>query len=203
MKVVDVIFALICGRVVGFLVGDFLAEWGISIGPWQTLILWVAFPFLALASLWIAYEIFYKVGQKALFVYQAAKHILVGGFATVVDLKAFEMFFWFFSLAFTANPLVSKAISFVISTAIKYVGNKFWTFQRHEKEHIHREIGKFIFVICIGLIIDVTAFHYISFSMGPQFGLENSLWIKISVVAAAIIAAVWNFLGEKFLVFKK
>src|SRR3989344_2681861 len=86
MKVTDVIFALICGRVIGFLVGDFLKDWGIEVGLAYSLVLWVLFPFASLLLLWIAQII----GRKLLFVYQAAQHLLVGAFATVIDLKFFE-----------------------------------------------------------------------------------------------------------------
>lgn len=131
--------------------------------------------------------------------FQAGKHILVGAFATVVDAKFFE----FLLIIFIPFPLVSKGVSFFLSTLIKYSGNKYWTFQKHERENWHIEAGKFLLIMLIGLAIDVSVFHYLTNILGPQFSINSALWIKSSVVLSAIVAAIWNFTGDKFLVFKK
>jgi len=207
MKVTDVIFALICGRVIGFLVGDFLKEWGIEVGLAYSLVLWVLFPFASLLLLWIAQII----GRKLLFVYQAAKHLLVGAFATVIDLKFFE----YLLLFVMANSLVVKAISFLFSTIIKYWGNKYWAFGRHvtaaggippeggKKDNIKKEMFQFFIITLVGLVIDVGVFYYATKIAEPQFGFPMVIWTKLAVIFAALAAAVWNFIGYKFLVFKK
>jgi len=199
MRVTDAIFALIAGRFIGFVLDDFFSEWGITLPFYEVLVIWVILPFFALFCLWLAQ----LIGRRLLFVFQSAKHILVGGFATVIDLKVFEFLIWLFSLVITINPLVAKSISFIIATLIKYVGNKFWTFQKHEKENITQEAFKFLFVMSIGLLIDISIFYYLSHVIGPQFLISQTIWVKISVLVAAVVAAIWNFLGDKFLVFKK
>lgn len=199
MKVIDIIFALICGRIVAWLAHDFLIGYGIEIGYYKYL-LYYALPVIFLAFLWTAS----LIGKKILFIFQLAKHILVGMFATVIDLKAFELLIWFFSISLaTVNPIISKGISFLISTSFKYLGNKNWTFEKPEKEGLGQEIFKFIIVVIIGLGIDVSSFFYFTKIMGPQFGASEDVWVKSSVIFAALIAAVWNFTGEKFIVFKK
>ena len=69
MKITDIIFALICGKVVGFVVADFLRELGIAVGFYESLILWLVFPLLALGGLWLCQ----LIGRKILFVFQAGK----------------------------------------------------------------------------------------------------------------------------------
>jgi putative flippase GtrA len=199
MKVIDIIFALIAGKIISFLIGDVLKELGISIGLYYFLILWVAFPIIALICLWLASII----GRKLLFVYQGAKHLLVGAVATVADLKFFESLIWLVSLAITINPILAKAASFLFSTAIKYWGNKYWAFGKPEKENWRKELFHFILITLVGLLLDVGIFYYFTMALGPQFALSAVLWTKVSVVMAAVIAALWNFLGYKFLVFKK
>ncbi len=219
MKIIDIIFALTFGRVIGFLIGDFLREWDINIGFYWTLVIWLILPIISLVCLWLAF----LIGKKLLFVFQGAKFFLVGAVATVVDLKIFEFLFWTRALFFMknsarpstfigalvfiflilGNPIIAKSISFIVSTFLKYWGNKYWAFQKHEKENMHKEIVQFFIITFVGLLIDVSFFYYFTKIMGPQFTIPIGVWLKLSVIFAALAAALWNFLGYKFLVFKK
>ncbi|MEK7562667.1 MAG: GtrA family protein [Patescibacteria group bacterium] len=197
MKVIDIVFALICGWMVNWIAFDILESFGINFGLWRWLLSWVL-PIIALACLWVAFVI----GKKRLLVFQAAKHILIGAFATVVDLKIFEGLVILFSS--TASVLmVFKGISFLLSTSLKYWGNKHWAFEKFEKESLSKEILQFIIITLVGLVLDTGSFFYFTKIMGVQFGLSFHLWTEFSVIFAAIIAAVWNFCGYKFIVFKK
>src|SRR3989344_3434162 len=178
MKVTDTIFALIAGRIVGLIVSDFLREWGIPVGVYERLVIWLIFPLLSLFCLWLAY----KIGQKILFVFQAAKHLLVGAAATVLDLKLFEFLFWLPAMLLV-NPVMVKGISFLFSTSLKYWGNKYWAFQKPEKEHLKKEFTQFFIITLIGLIIDISVFYYATKVAGPQFGLPEAIWMKLSIIA--------------------
>ena len=192
MKIIDVIFALVGGGVIAFLITDFF--WVL---PWFIiLLLWITLPLISLACL----SFCYLIGKKVTVIFQIGKHILVGAVATVIDLKLFEILLAGF---FLTNPLVSKSISFLFSTTLKYIGNKYWTFQKHEKENMHKEIAQFFIIILIGLAIDVSVFYCATKIVGPQFGISIIIWTKLSVIFAALVAAIWNFTGDKFLVFKK
>ncbi len=135
--------------------------------------------------------------EMKIIVFQAVKHLIVGAIATLFDLAVFTL------LAIVFNPLLSKGISFLFSTAIKYWGNKYWAFAKPEKENWRKELFSFIIITLVGLLIDVGVFYYFTNMLGPQFLLSVALWTKVSVVMAAVVAALWNFLGYKFLVFKK
>jgi putative flippase GtrA len=195
MRITDIIFALVCGRVVGFLVSDFLKGWGVHVGFWYEVVIWLVLPFVSLFCLWVAF----LIGKKFLFVFQAAKFLLVGAVATIVDLKLFE---WLV-VAFFLYYLVAKSISFIVATALKYWGNKYWAFLKHEKEHVGKEVAQFFVITLIGLVIDVSVFYYATKIASSQFSIPPALWIKVSVIIAACASAVWSFLGYKFFVFKK
>lgn len=200
MKITDIIFALVFGRIIGFLMGDFLREWEIHIGFYWSLLIWFILPLISLACLWLAFSI----GKNFLFVFQGAKFFLVGAVTTVIDLKLFEFLVWLFSvLVFSISPIASKGISFIISTFLKYWGNKYWAFQKHEKEDMRKEIIQFFSITFVGLLIDVSAFYYATKVIGPQFEIPATVWVKFSVIFAALVAALWNFAGYKFFVFKK
>jgi len=198
MKVIDIIFALVCGRVMAWLAYDFLKSYGLDVGFWRWLMP-ILLPVISLICLWIAY----LIGKKILFVFQMAKFFLVGALATVVDLELFEFFVWLFSLLSIDILMTAKAISFFLATCAKYWGNKYWAFEKSEKENWKKEMVKFFTVTLVGLVADVGFFFYFSKILGPQFETPPEIWIKLSVILAALCAAVWNFLGYKFLVFKK
>ncbi|OGZ67249.1 MAG: hypothetical protein A3D35_00750 [Candidatus Staskawiczbacteria bacterium RIFCSPHIGHO2_02_FULL_34_9] len=199
MKLIDVILALVSGRIIAFLLQDLLKELGISSGFYVFLIVWLGFPLFSLFCLWISY----LIGKKFLFVYQMAKFLLVGAVATIVDLKVFELFYWLISYFISVSLLFPKGISFLIATFLKYWGNKHWAFLKHEKENIKKEVTQFFFVTVIGMVIDIVAFYVFVNIVGPQYGVSETFWVKISVIFAGIVAAVWNFAGYKFWVFKK
>ena len=199
MKVTDAVLALVSGRIIALLMDDFLMEWGIQLGFWQHLIAWILFPFFSLFCLWIAF----LIGRKFLFIYQLAKFLLVGAVATIIDLKMYEFLHWSLALLIPVSILMVKGISFLIATVIKFIGNKYWAFLKHEKEDIKKEVMQFFFVTLVGLVIDVISFYYFINITGPQFGVSTVLWVKLSVIFAGIIAAFWNFAGYKFFVFKK
>ena len=199
MKKIDIIFSLVCGWLVGWLVCSFSNDYGFNIGLWA----WFLPPILAVFAFFCLFIADF-IGKKILFVYQLAKHILVGIFATVIDLKTFELFVWIFSISFAiVNPIIFKGVSFLVSTSVKYFLNKNWTFIKPEKDGLAWEICKFITVVVIGLGIDVSVFYYFTKILGPQFGASEEIWARSSVILAAIITAIWNFTGEKFIVFKK
>lgn len=194
MKIIEVIFALVSGAMVAKVLYDFLRGYGFGIGAYTFVVL-ISVPILFVIFLWLAYII----GRKLLVVLQIAKHSLVGAFATVIDLNIFETMAFLFSL----NPLLSKGFSFFVATSIKFLGNKQWSFEKRGRDGIEKEIIKFFIVAIVGVGIDVSSFFYFTNILGSQFQLPEHIWIKLSVIFAALIAAVWNFLGDKFLVFKK
>ena len=81
--------------------------------------------------------------------------------------------------------------------------NKYWTFEKHEKSGIKKEVIYFLIITFVGLVIDVIIFWYIVSQLGPQFGMNVKIWTELAVIMAAFASAVWNFLGYKFIVFKK
>jgi len=184
----DIIFALICGLLVSWLAVDFLGKIG--------LIFVIIFPILSVVGLWLVN----LIGKKTPFVEQMGRFVLVGAFADVIDIKVFQLLFWLapFSLLF-------KAISFLIATLIKYWWNKHWAFGGAEKTEpkkflIDGQLGYFFIVTLVGLGLNVVSFYYFG---RIETGLPATTWTEICIILAALVSAVSNFLGYKFLVFKK
>ena len=179
----DVIIAVICGLAVAWIGVDFFGIYG--------LVFLIILPIFSVFGLWLAD----LIGRKFLFVHQAGKFALAGAFADVIDIKIFQFLFLLAPLS-----LIFKAISFLVATAIKYYTNKHWAFEKHENDNRNREVAQFFLVTLIGLALDVASFHYFG---RIRTGLSARNWQELSIIFAALVAAAWNFLGYKFIVFKK
>ena len=183
MKRKDIIIAIICGLSVAWIAIDFLGKIG-----W---IFVVIFPILSVVGLWVVEWL----GKKFLFIHQAGKFALVGAFADVIDIKVFQLLFWFFPFS---NFV--KAISFFVGTLVKYFLDKHWAFEKNENDGIYIEITKFFIVALVGMGINVVSFNYFG---TISTGLEPKIWQEVCIILAALVTAVWNFCGYKFIVFKK
>jgi len=200
MKRVDIILALIIGEAVAWLFIDifkgveFLAE--IELLNW---ILPIAFPIMAVIGLWITY----LIGKKYLFVFQAGKFCLAGAFFTVIDVGLLNVLIWISGIASGPFYSVFKGISFIVATLIKYLGSKFWIFEKFKGGFSGKEVGQFFAVTLIGLGINVGVASLLVNIIGPQFEITETAWASIGGIIAAFTTAAWNFIGYKFIVFKK
>lgn len=95
-----------------------------------------------------------------------------------------------------------SAISFVIATVVKYIADKYWAFEKKEKTQLGMEFLKFFLVtMAIGIIQTGVAFvAFKALSATEMTGVNQGNIAKIIGIA---VASAFNFLGYKFIVFKK
>ena len=198
MKKIDIILALVIGEVIAWFFYGILKNLGFEI-RFLGLILVIFFPILALLGIWIAW----LLGKKFLWIFQAAKFLLIGALATLVDLGVLNLLIWISGLAAGLPFSIFKGISFIVATCSKYLGDKLWAFEKMERIGMGKEFSQFFAVTLIGLAINVGAASLIVNVAGPQFGLTEKLWANVGAIIAAFVSAVWNFLSYKFIVFKK
>ncbi len=198
MKLIDVIFAVAAGLGVAWLAFGLIIGQGIEI-KFLTPVLFILLPLLSLAGLWIGF----LLGKKFLWIFQAAKFLLMGVLATLVDLAVLNLLIWVSGVASGLAFSLFKGISFLAAMAGKYFGVKFWTFEKTDTSSVGTEFGKFLTVSVGGLIINVIAASFVVNTLGPQFAIEEKVWANIGAILAAFVAFVWNFFGSKFIVFKK
>lgn len=203
MKKIDALISFIVGLLVGlFFFGALQVlkqETGFSLPISQTWLLIVLFPFLALLGMFLVS----LIGQRILIIYQAAKFALVGATNSFIDWGVTYFFILFSGIA--AGPFFSlfKGVGFLLASIWSYVFNKYWTFSSAEKKPDPKEYSKFLMTVTIGFGLNVGIASLVVNVIGPQFGLSEFFWSGVGMLTATCFAWVWNFLGSKFIVFKK
>ncbi len=203
MKKNDIIFAAIIGEITALYFINLLQEKGLveKLGGLSSLLwsLLIIFPVLSVAALLIAY----LIGKKFLFVFQLAKFLLIGVLATIFDLGTLSIFLGLSGINSGLYYDLFKGVSFIVATIAKYFPDKLWAFQKKETAAIGKEFSQFFIVTLIGFVINVLIAHLIVNQIGPQFGLPPKLWANLGGIGAVVITFAWNFIGYKFIVFKK
>ncbi len=170
--------------------------------------LFIIFAILAPAGLFVCA----LLSRRMPALYQLGKFGIVGSTNFFVDLGVLH-FIIYLSGSPSARVLFSvavvsittwtafKAISFVVASTSSFLWNKFWTFQEKKIEETKREYVSFLTISIVGLLINSVVFSLV-FSFRPE-GMRETLWATIAAVAGAFGGLGWNFLGYKFIVFKK
>ncbi|MFA6376223.1 MAG: GtrA family protein [Candidatus Paceibacterota bacterium] len=208
MNKTDAIIAMGIGAVTGLYFFDLLKNAASSATgqpmvpePFYSL-LWSIIPIftvMAAIGLWVAS----LIGKKYLSIYQLAKFLLVGVLATIFDLGALNILMGLASASSGPVYVFLKGLSFIISTVVKYIPDKYWAFKKKETSNVKKEFIQFFAVTLTGLIINLSVAHAIVNIIGPQFGLDAKSWGNLGGIGATIITFAWNFIGYKFIVFKK
>lgn len=200
MKKIDIILAGFTGEGVAW-----LFIWILKNTPFYfpsfNLIFPIFLPSLAILAIIIA-EI---LGKRFLVIYQLAKFALVGGFFAVFDLIILNLLMIKFGIRkeelFKYSLFV--AISFTIVTIFKYFANKYWAFESFEKQNIEKEFLQFFVITLVSLLIQTTIASFSFRILTSALQLETKISANLGKIIGIILASVWNFLGYKFLVFKK
>lgn len=205
----DVIFAAINGGVFGFLAAPILS--GFRFGLFETYgtvfttcSLGIFFSLLAVFGVLIG-NIFTR---QIPVLTQLTKFGIVGASNTAIDIGVLNIFFL---LVPTASGLTLggfKLISFILAVLNSYLWNKFWSFRTNNtssNSNISHEFGRFFAVSAVGAVLNILIFHifYTLFTTILPNMLPTQSWSTIAGGIAAILILAWNFLGYKFIVFRK
>lgn len=198
MKKIDIILALIVGEGLAWLFPWLLKGFGIEI-KFLSWILPIFLPILAVIGLWVCYSI----GKKYLVVFQLGKFLLIGAFFALIDLGVLDLLMKIFGITEGIAYSIFVTISFIVVTSIKYFGDKYWAFEKMEKEKMGTEFSQFFIVTLISGGIHIITASFIVNTIGPQLGASSLIWANIGKISGITVASIWNFLGYKFIVFKK
>lgn len=196
MKLRDIIAGLIIGEASALLILIIFKNLKIEVIPiWSLAII---LPVLSLVGLQIAF----LLARKFIILWQFAKFGLVGVLNTLIDLGVLNLLIFFSGITSGLGYSVFKGISFVVAVVNSYFWNKYWTFEKGGEVKTG-EFLQFFIVAGLGFAINVGTASLIVNIIGPQFGLSDKIWANIGAIIATLAGMIWNFLGYKFIVFKK
>jgi len=137
-------------------------------------------------------------------IYQFIKFIEVGVLNTAVDFGILNILIWITGITggWRISPL--NVISFLCAVTNSYFWNKFWTFSQKTQEKVKgKEFFQFLIISVIGVGINTGIVVSGTSFVLPLFGMSSGAWANVMKLFATFVSMIWNFLGYKFIVFKK
>lgn len=142
---------------------------------------------------------------------QFSSFFVIGVVNTVMDLAILYTLSTLTGLEKGEGAAVLKAISFSIVSFFSFLANKKWTFKEKSKDigNQAKKYSQFIVISIGGLIINTSIVGLVTKFIPPlfipiiAFQFTPKLWLLCASLIATAVSLVWNFLGYKFIVFKK
>lgn len=144
--------------------------------------------------------------NKLLLLFQAGKFVVVGVVNTLIDFAVLNLLMFATDIAAGVWYAAFKGISFLAAVTNSYFMNRFWTFKGEGQQNKSKELAQFFVVSCIGFGINVGTAYLVVNVISHQFdslALAAKLWANVGALAATAASMIWNFIGYKFIVFKK
>lgn len=174
----------------------------------------VIVPFFLIATPF-GLAIAYMIGKKLPVAWQLGKFGVTGVLNVLVDLGVLSLLTFFFKTYFNINAKsvaiagisfltfysLYKAASFIVANINSYCWNKYWTF--HKEGGQTTEFFQFFLVSVVGFLVNVSFASYVFKFIPPVSGLNSDQWGLIGAMVGSVAGLAWNFIGYKFIVFKK
>lgn len=138
-----------------------------------------------------------KVGR------QFSKFVAVGLLNTGLDFLVLNLEMMMTGITSGPAMFILNSVSFSVATMNSYFFNKYWTFQDKEKAQEGSKFSLFLTVSIIGVVINGSIVYAVTTFVPPMFGLSETLWANFAKAAATGVSLFCNFIGYKFIVFKK
>lgn len=137
------------------------------------------------------------------FIKQFVKFFVVGIINTAIDFLVLNTEMLLTGITSGPYMFLLNSISFAVATTNSFFMNKRWTFEDKGDQKEGVKFSQFLVVSVIGITINGGVVYFITSFINPLFGMNPQLWANVAKLFATAISLVWNFLGYKFIVFKK
>ncbi len=137
---------------------------------------------------------------------QLTKFAFIGGLAVLTDLACYYLFLQLFPDDAFPRPLdneaVAKTLSFLCGLSVTYQLNKRWTWRRRDRSN--RRLVKFLMLYGVSLILNVSmnSLFLAVLHQNDVFAAVPHKYL-VAFVGATGICSVFNFIGQKFWIFKE
>lgn len=189
----DALLSLIVGFLVGVFMLSVIKNLEIAL-PINKYLILISFPVLSLAGVYFLYRI--SLVWRP-FIFQFGKFFVVGGLNTFMDLGILNFLILVTDITIGIWFSVFKAISFVITVVNSFFWNKYWTFQKSGNFFL------FFLVVLGSFLLNVGIASFMVNVIGHPPNISPKLWDNIAALSSLLLVLTWNFLGMKYIVFKK
>lgn len=197
MKRIDIIAGLVLGEIVAVFLIFVLKRLDYFFNlAWFLL---VVLPPMVLFALFIAY----LLGKRFPTIFQFGKYATVGFANAGVDFGVLNFLMWMTRIYSGKWILLLNSVSFVIAVTHSYIWNKYWSFRARGQTDVSKQFIVFIIVTVIGAVVSGGIVYGVTTFISPLFSFSLVRWANVAKVLASVIAILWNFIGYKFIVFKK
>jgi len=133
---------------------------------------------------------------------QIFKFGVIGVFNTALDFGVLNLLMYLTGSYGGSGIIPLNIISFSVAVTNSYFWNKFWTF-KDKTNTSSKEFGQFVLVSVVGVALNTAMVFAITTFVPPVGGLGKEIWANLAKVAATGLSLVWNFIGYKFIVFRR
>ena len=145
----------------------------------------------------------FRIGRRRPVLFQFGKFITIGLSNSAIDFGILNLLIFLTEVERGYLYSLFKAISFMVAVINSYLWNRFWTFGSRENIETRKQFFQFIAISGVGFGINVIIASFIVNVIGPVGDISARLWANIGAFIAIVISVFWNFLGYKFIVFKR
>lgn len=134
--------------------------------------------------------------------WQLAKFVVIGGLNTFLDFAVLNGLIFLTNISSGYGYSLFKGISFTAAVVNSYFWNKKWTFNSREREG-GKEFIQFLAISLVGFGINVGTASFMVNVLGGRWDISPNLLANLGALTAILVSLTWNFIGYKFIVFKR
>jgi len=145
-------------------------------------------------------------GVLSRLVKQFSKFVAVGLLNTAIDFVLLNVMTIMTGVTQGFGLVILNTVSFTAATTNSYFFNKRWTFRDTRRDQEEKKFLQFLAISLVGAVMNGGVIFLVITFAKPALAslpLTDQLWVNVAKVFATGISLVWNFLGYKFIVFKR
>ena len=199
MRKKDIFISAVAGFFLGLLLLSIAYNLKIYF-PYQGLLLIVGVPIIWVAGITISQIL----ARYIPFFEQLGKFVAVGVLNTALDFSVLNAVSRLTGI--TAGVVVGwvNIPGFIVAVINGYLWQRLWVFPRQNIErNIFIDFPKFLGVTLVGLLLNSGLIILVTTWIARPSGISSEIWLNIAKVIATAFTLVWNFVGYKFVVFRK
>jgi len=130
--------------------------------------------------------------------------MVIGFMNTAIDFAVLNLLMWATGIYSGRWIFLLNIGSVMVAVFNSYFWNKYWTFKARDAKETKKEFLQFVLVTLVGMLINSSIVFGITTIVPLNFlGIGKEVWANLAKVAATGFSLIWNFIGYKFIVFKK